>query len=142
MCVKSRPFKTARCILHRNGRYLLAVHSSCWGACDRRWGVPGGAFERGESPIQAVRRELNEELSLSNLDLTELGVFQYKKAQHMVFAAPLAEEVTEYSTSELLDVGWFSFSDVTDMHRHRKLHAYYELDAINRLRRLSPPAGD
>ena len=41
-------YKTARCILYREDEFLLAVHSSFWGARHRRWGLPGGQIERGE----------------------------------------------------------------------------------------------
>ena len=137
MCVtQHNSFKTARCVLHRQSHYLLAVHSSFWGVKEPRWGLPGGQIEHGESPQSAVTRELFEELSLTDLSLMEVGSFRYKQADHMVFAAQITGDIPDYNSHELLDVQWFSEGEVADMHRRGKLHASYELDAIVRLLRL------
>lgn len=133
---KHNSFKTARCVLYRQGHYLLAVHSSFWGVKEPRWGLPGGQIERGESPHAAVTRELHEELSVRDLALIELGPYTYKHADHMVFAAHLPGDIGHYDTSELLDVQWFSEPEVADLHSHGKLHASYELNAIQTLRQL------
>ena len=126
-------FKTARCILYRNGTYLLAVHSSFWYRRDRRWGLPGGQIEWGESPLNAARRELREELHVAVADLMEVGAYHYKQAMHMVYAAPLDHDIVRYDDSELLDIGWFSEPDVAAMKADKALHADYELEAIRRL---------
>lgn len=129
-------FKTARCILYRGGHYLLAVHSSFWGVKEPRWGLPGGQIERGETAHAAVARELHEELSLRDLALVELGAYAYKQADHMVFAAHLPGDIPRYDTTELLDVQWFSEQEVVDLRHSGKLHANYELQAIQALRQL------
>jgi len=69
----ARGCRTARAVLHRDGHYLLAMHIGAWGRQRRRWGLPGGAIEYGESPEVAVRRELQEELYQCPGDLLEIG---------------------------------------------------------------------
>ena len=127
------PYKTARCILYRDEEYLLAVHSSFWGVRRRRWGLPGGQIEWGESPDEAVRRELEEELSVYVPDLLEIGAFHYKKSLHMVYAAELLEPIGEWDDSELLEIGWFDQDAVEELAADTALHAAYELDAIRAL---------
>jgi 8-oxo-dGTP pyrophosphatase MutT (NUDIX family) len=129
----SQPFKTARCILHRDGNYLLAVHSSFWGAKQRRWGLPGGRIETGESPERAILRELEEELEVRLSSVMEIGAFPYKRALHMVYAAPLANDIDDYDSRELLDIGWFSETDVVALKDRGELHSNYELEAIRAL---------
>ena len=129
----SRRFKTARCILYRDGTYLLAVHSSFWYRREKRWGLPGGQIEWGESPLSAARRELREELHVAVSDLIEVGAYPYKHALHMVYAAPLDEDIVRYDDSELLDIGWFSESDIAAMKADKALHADYELEAVRQL---------
>jgi 8-oxo-dGTP pyrophosphatase MutT (NUDIX family) len=129
----SQPFKTARCILHRDGSYLLAVHSSFWGAKQRRWGLPGGRIETGESPERAILRELEEELEVRLSSVMEIGAFPYKRALHMVYAAPLANDIDDYDSRELLDIGWFSETDVVALKDRGELHSNYELEAIRAL---------
>ncbi len=138
----NRRYKTARCILYRGNSFLLAIHNRYW-AGRRRWGLPGGQIERGESPATAAARELEEELGIYAPELSELGAYSYKRALHMVYAAPLVEDVTGFDEGELLDVGWFSEADVARLNAQAALHAGYELEAIRRLRvRLlgTPPA--
>lgn len=132
--MRSQPYKTARCILYREHEYLLAVHSSFWGVRRQRWGIPGGQIERGETPDVAVRRELEEELSVYVPELIEIGPFHYKKSLHMVYAAELTEPISDWDDSELLDIRWFREEAVADLAADRALHAAYELDAIRALK--------
>lgn len=126
-------YKTARCILFKDDRYLLAIHNRFW-AGNRRWGLPGGQIEWGESPHRAAARELEEELEVYLPDLMEIGAYPYKHAMHMVFAAPLDHDIADFDTSELLDVGWFTEAEITGLRSGACLHAGYELEAVQRLR--------
>lgn len=132
--IRNNSYKTARCILHRGDEFLLVVHASFWHERDRRWGLPGGRIERGESPRVAVARELEEELDLYDLNLHALGAFHYKQSQHMVYAAEYRGAIDSFDRSELLEVGWFSESEVADLAADARLHASYELEAIRTLR--------
>ena len=130
------PYKTARCILFRDDEYLLAVHSSFWGVKQRRWGLPGGQIERGESAESAVLRELEEELSVYVPKLIKVGPFPYKKSLHMVYAAEFNEPIEDYDDSELLAIKWFREDDVEALHHGNALHASYELHAIRALKQI------
>lgn len=127
------PYKTARCILYRDDTYLLAVHSRFWRASQRRWGLPGGQIERGESPQAAAARELEEELNIVDPHLVEVGAYRYKHALHMVYAAPLEHDIDDFDDRELVDICWFSERQVADLKSRSALHADYELEAIRHL---------
>lgn len=127
-------FKTARCILYRGDSYLLAVHNRFRFHTQKRWGLPGGQIEWGESAHTAACRELEEELQIYLPKLLEVGAWAYKRHQHMVFAAPLDEDVTDYDETELLDIRWFTEAEVAGLKGRSLLHADYELEAIRRLR--------
>lgn len=128
-----QPYKTARCVLYRDDQFLLAVHSSFSGRQHRRWGLPGGQIEWGESPESAVARELAEELSVRTLELQEIGPFPYKKALHMVYAARLDDPIQDWDDNELIELRWFSEAEVVDLKTSNALHANYELEAIRAL---------
>ena len=128
----TKRFKTARCILYREDRSLLAIRNRFWAGA-RRWGLPGGQVEWGESPMTAAARELEEELELQVPALTEVGAYSYKRAMHMVYAAPLDRDIETFDETELLDVRWFTESDIARLQNEATLHAGYELDAVRRL---------
>ena len=128
-----QPYKTARCLLYREDRFLLAVHASFRGSQRRRWGIPGGQIERGEDPATAAAREIEEELSINLPALMEVGPFAYKRAMHMVYAANISEPIHDWDESELLEIGWFSIADIRDLKTRGRLHADYELEAVTAL---------
>lgn len=61
--VYNRLFTVARArilIIDQDERILLVQH---WARGDT-WSLPGGGIDKGETPIQAARRELHEELGV------------------------------------------------------------------------------
>ncbi len=123
-------YRTARAVLRFEDRFLLAIHSSFWARKEKRWGLPGGNIERGEAPLNAVIRELEEELELYLSHLTELGAYFYKGNDHMVFGAEADRLIQTYDDSELLDLRWFTLQELQQLESERKLHAGYELQAV------------
>lgn len=71
------------------------------------WGFPGGKIEHGETPIEAVRREVKEE---TNLDI---DVFEYVLTMDgvAVFLAPLPN--AQYSTTGAGELKLGTWRDVT-----------------------------
>ena len=80
--------------------------------------------------MAAARREIYEEFDLAVGNLTEVGTYYYKRNYHVVFAAEVAQKLSYYDDRELLDIGWYSLAQVEDFSRTGKLHAGYELEAI------------
>ena len=127
---RRQSYKTARCILTFENEYLLAVHSSFWARPNRRWGLPGGGIERREHPEDAVRREILEEFDVEIGTCTEVAAFPYKGNQHIVYAARAPQRLSYYDDRELLDIAWYSKADIEALAARGKLHAGYELAAI------------
>ena len=50
----------AAALIYREGRLLAARRAD--GGQDGRWELPGGKIEEGEKPVEALRREVREEL--------------------------------------------------------------------------------
>ena len=135
---KRERYRTARGVLVRQCRVLLAVHSSFAGARQQRWGLPGGRIEWRETPAEALARELREELDLylEEATLHDIGAFPYKRALHKVYATRVEQEVTNYDEFELLDLAWFDEGQLQELAVNNQLHAGYELEALQRAFRV------
>lgn len=57
-------------VLHNEAGELLLVRHSY---ASRNWSFPGGGLKRGETPEQAIRREIREELGCALAEVRELG---------------------------------------------------------------------
>lgn len=68
----------AAVIVLDNGRYLLQLRDNKKGIFfPGHWGLFGGGVEKGEQPVDALRRELNEELGLELVELRPLTRFEF-----------------------------------------------------------------
>jgi 8-oxo-dGTP diphosphatase len=63
-------------IIEREGRILVGQRTSAQ-SHPLQWEFPGGKVEAGESPEQALTRELEEELAIHAAASTEITRYQY-----------------------------------------------------------------
>ena len=125
-----------RCVLMQADRYLLAQHKSRRRGTFGQWGLPGGRLKDDEKPKAALRRELLEELGCRVPSLMRLGDWLYRDEQQRVFGCEIEKPIDTFNTEELRAIGWFSYEEIVDLARARKLRMGFELAAIIELRRL------
>lgn len=89
------------------GRVALIRHSYAHG-----WHLPGGGVERGETVIEAARREAAEESGVHAHSLSLFGVYSnhanYRGDHIVVFRAGDWEAVAPLEGFEIAERGWFS----------------------------------
>jgi 8-oxo-dGTP diphosphatase len=93
-------------IFNREGQILLLKHRFRAGS---GWGLPGGFLEAGEQPLDALRRELREELSLEiqNVEIYTARSFRKPKQVEVLFRGR-ADELVTPRTMEVERAEWFS----------------------------------
>jgi len=98
------------CIIERPDGDVLLVRQ----AYRRRWGIPGGLLERGESTADAARREVREEVGLDVVLMGEPAVVVDPVPQRVDViyrARPVAGadlDAVGPGSPEIVEVRWFS----------------------------------
>ncbi|KTD25742.1 MULTISPECIES: NUDIX domain-containing protein [Legionella] len=101
----------ARSLVIREGKVLLIKHTYGLG-----WYTIGGAVDRGETPVQAIQRELLEEVGITCLALPKLfGVYHSnheKRDDYIVFYLVEQFEKKPVRSFEILDEQWFDLKNL------------------------------
>jgi ADP-ribose pyrophosphatase YjhB (NUDIX family) len=96
-----------QCVIRHCGALLLIRNT--YGR--QRWTFPGGGMRSGETPEEAVRREVREEVGLHLQYLREIGAFtstaDYKRDHVVVFAGAAQDCQVTLDPAEILEAQWF-----------------------------------
>jgi len=108
------PHAGAEAALFRDGKLLLIQRRD-----SKRWAIPGGLVDIGETLAQAARRELEEETGLCGTPTRLLGIFdsiRWKAVlRRQLYLAVFQVEVLEgepVCTSEAIGVGFFGENEL------------------------------
>lgn len=89
--------KVTAAIIEKDGEFLLCKRGP-GGNCPFLWEFPGGKIEPGESPFDAVKREIREELSAKIEPFEVFGEYSYSYPDREIYfyfirAKLLSEEI-------------------------------------------------
>ncbi|MBB6122053.1 NUDIX hydrolase [Nocardiopsis algeriensis] len=94
--------------------HVLLQHRAEWTHMGGLWGIPGGARNRDETPLEAAVREFREEVTGDLSEYTVLGVHEHDLSvwRYDTFLVRMPELVPFHpGNSESLEVRWVSLDE-------------------------------
>ena len=113
-------FGAAGLVLVRDQSILLQ-HRAPWVHNGDTWGIPGGARDSHESPLEAALREANEEIGIDIKLLSTVGEFvddHITWSYHTIIAKASPELIAHEMNDESLEVKWIPINEI----ENQKLH--------------------
>jgi len=99
-------------VFNQNGEVLLLKHRFRPGS---GWGLPGGFIEKAEQPIDALRRELREEIGLEVQDVEIFAMRSFAKPQQVeVLFRCRSNGTLKPQTLEVERADWFLIANLPD----------------------------
>lgn len=106
---------TVLCLIHQGDRLLLQNRrKKDWDG----WTLPGGHIEKGESIVDAVVREMQEEtgLTIHSPKLCGIKQFPIENGRYLVFLFRTESFSGEVRSSDEGEMRWISRSELSDFH--------------------------
>lgn len=108
-------------VIHFRGQVLLIKQT--YG--DKRWGLPGGGVEPGETIHEAIKRECKEELGIDIIIEALTGMYYHKSfnAQVGIFRCIIPAGAEIRLSEEHSEYKWFTVDELGDVQKQRVIDA-------------------
>lgn len=107
--MEQKELRVTASLIRYQGRILIAQRQN-FGRFANKWEFPGGKIDPGETPPQALRRELEEELGIrveiGGLYSETLYHYEYGRIRQYTYWVELPELPTELQLHEHQAIAW------------------------------------
>ncbi|NES84061.1 MAG: NUDIX domain-containing protein [Moorea sp. SIO2B7] len=111
--MNNQPIAVAIAILYQQGRFLLQLRDDIPGILyPGHWGLFGGHIESGETPDEALRRELVEEINYSVSEARKFRCYSNAGVIRHVYHSPLRVAIDELILKEGWDLDLVTANDI------------------------------
>lgn len=119
--MSNQPIEVAIAILHSPEGFLMQLRDNIPGivypGC---WGLFGGHLDPGETPEQAIHRELLEEINYTPPTVSKFGCYSDSTVIRHVFQAPLTVALDQLILAEGWDLDLLTREDIERGERYSK----------------------
>jgi 8-oxo-dGTP diphosphatase len=101
-------------------RQLLLQHRAAWTSDGDTWGIPGGARDSHETPVQAALREAAEEAGIVAGDVEVIGLWHddHDGWEYVTVVAAALAEIELTANAESAELRWVGSSEVDRLPMH------------------------
>ena len=103
-------------VIEKDGKYLLVQEAKK--KCYKKWNIPAGHLDFGESLVQGAVREVKEE---TGCDVEPTGILYLTNRileddifVMVMFKMQLVNENIKFDKDEILDVQWFDYEEIME----------------------------
>jgi len=102
------------------GTEILLQHRAAWTSDGDTWGIPGGARDSHETPVQGALREAAEEAGIVAEDVEVVGLWHddHDGWEYVTVVATALTDITVRANAESADLRWVPPAAVEDLHLH------------------------
>ena len=113
-------------LISNDGKYLLEQTTA---RNDFKWAIPGGHMSSGETPEESLKRELEEELGLTDIEYQKIDTvkFPYNKYIFNVFYSNTIIDLDKltFQPEEVTQVKWFTKEEILKLIEEEKIPRGY-----------------
>jgi len=105
-------------ILEKDGKFLLQLRDNTKKIHNpNTWGLFGGHINEGENPLEAIIREIKEELGLKLKKelIKRVAEFINEEREIYVFRSLLEKDLSEMKLNEGQDMRLFSYEEISNL---------------------------
>lgn len=129
--ITSNVQENALAIIFDSSMRILLLHRSTYPDqwMPNKWSLVGGGIEKNEKPIDAVRREIKEEIGLEIKDFLEKFILQRSSdsVEYMFVTKYTGNPSDIVLNEENQNYGWFSFNQTKLLDTVPNLHEYIRI---------------